>query len=139
MDDVKVARVGRSRWLDRLGVVASTACLIHCLATPLVVASLPLVAGERFEGALSAVLVALASLSAALSWRAGDRRPLVPYVLGLVALTLRLRLARGEGDPLDTVLVLVAASGMIVTHVLGLRAARCRGTAGACEAPARPE
>ncbi|MCY1054662.1 MerC domain-containing protein [Nannocystis sp. SCPEA4] len=139
MELVKSARAEPGRWIDRLGVVASTACLVHCLATPLVVASLPLVAGERFEGTLSAVLVALASLSAGLSWLAGDRRPLVPYVLGLAALALRLRLARGEGDPLDTLLVLAAASGMIVTHVLGLRAARCRSAASACEAPARPD
>jgi len=121
--DVETA--GR-RWIDHLGVVASVACLIHCLATPLVIAMLPLVADERFEGALSLALVGLASVSAVSSWLAGDRRPLVPYVLGLAALALRSGLARGEADPVDTLLVLVAGCSMIVTHALGLRAARCR-------------
>lgn len=119
-------------FVDRLGVVASLLCLIHCLATPLVVALLPVVAGERFEGALSAVLVALATFSTGASWRRGDRRPLVPYGLGLAALGLRAAAARPEADPLDTVLVLVAACALIVTHLLGLRAARGAGDRATC-------
>lgn len=111
-------------FVDRLGVVASLLCLIHCLATPLVVALLPVVASERFEGALSLVLVALATYSAGASWRRGDRLPLATYALGLAALGLRHLLGRGEGDPLDTVLVLVAACALVVTHLIGLRAAR---------------
>lgn len=109
-------------FVDRLGVVASLLCLIHCLATPLVVALLPVVAGERFEGVLSLVLIALATISAGASWRRGLRLPLVTYALGLGALGLRAALARAEGDPLDTVLVLAAACALIITHLLGLRA-----------------
>ncbi|PCC71630.1 MerC mercury resistance protein [Nannocystis exedens] len=126
----ELARPGARRWIDRLGVLASLACLIHCLATPLMIALLPLVADERFEGGLSLALVALASYSAGASWLAGDRRPLAPFAVGLTALALRGCLARGEADPVDTLLVLVAACGMIVTHVLGLRAGQ-HGTSGA--------
>lgn len=111
----------RHRWVDALGVAASLLCLVHCLATPLVVVLLPVVASERFEGALSWLLVVLASSSVVSAWGRGDRRPIGFYVMGLAALGLRAALGVAEGELADTVLILVAACGMIFTHVLGLR------------------
>lgn len=57
------------RWLrplDRLGSVLSTACAVHCLLMPLVVAALPMLASgplasRAFERAACGLMVALAS------------------------------------------------------------------------------
>lgn len=106
--------------LDRLGVIASSACLVHCLATPLIVASLPLVADARFEGTLAAVLVALATLSALLALARRRLLPVLTYSLGMTALVARQSLELPEGSPLERIVVVAAAALMITTHLLSL-------------------
>lgn len=114
------------RLVDRLGVVASTLCLVHCMATPLIVALLPVVASERFEGILAGLLVALATLSVGLSAARRSFAPLVPYALGLVVVAA-LRIERpAEGSPAELALAALAGVLMITTHLLSLRAAGAR-------------
>ena len=110
--------------LDLLGVIASSACLVHCLATPLIVASLPLAADARFEGALAVMLVALATVSAALALVRRRRLPVLTYGLGLAALAVRHGLELAEGSPAERILVVLAAALMITTHLLSLTAGR---------------
>lgn len=108
--------------LDLVGVVASTVCLVHCLATPLVVASLPLVADAGFEGALVVLLAGFASLSALLAAARGRVSPALTCSLGLALLVLGRDLP--EGSPDERVVVVTAACLMIVTHLLSLASAR---------------
>lgn len=110
--------------LDLLGVLASSACLVHCLATPLIVASLPLVADARFEGLLALMLVAFASLSALLALARRRLLPVLTYSLGLVALAAREGLELPEGSPQERTVVVIAAALMITTHLLSLTAGR---------------
>jgi hypothetical protein len=110
--------------LDLVGVVASTACLVHCLATPLIVASLPFVADERLEGGLVLLLAAFASLSALLALTRGGARPAVTCGLGLALIAVGRGLELPEGSPAERILVVSAACLMIVTHLLSLATAR---------------
>jgi hypothetical protein len=114
--------------LDIVGVVASTVCLVHCLATPLIVASLPLVADERFEGALIILLAAFASLSALLALARGRVQPALTCGLGLALLVIGRSLELPEGSPAERLIVVAAACLMIVTHLLSLVLARTGGT-----------
>ena len=111
-----------SRGLDRLGVVAPVLCLVHCLATPLLLAAVPLLASERFEGVLAGALVGLATLSAGLALARRHLRPLLPYTLGLSLLVARGSLELAEGDPMELILAALAAAAMISTHLLSLAA-----------------
>jgi G3E family GTPase len=113
---------GVSARLDRLGLIASSVCLVHCLATPLIVASLPLVADARFEGTLAAVLVALATVSALLALARRRVLPVSTYGLGVAALMARQSLELPEGSPQERIVVVTAAVLMITTHLLSLTA-----------------
>ncbi|MBA3547115.1 MAG: MerC family mercury resistance protein [Nannocystis sp.] len=116
-------RPGSAR-LDLLGVVASSTCLVHCLATPLIVVSLPFVADARFEGALAVILVVLAAVSALLALARRRRLPMLTCGLGLVALMACRALELPEGSPEERLLVVLAAALMIVTHLLSLATGR---------------
>ncbi|WAS91881.1 MerC domain-containing protein [Nannocystis punicea] len=114
------------RGLDRLGVVASSLCLIHCLATPLLVVLFPLVVSERFEGLLAWSLIALATISVGLSLARRRLIPAVPYTLGILTLALTRAHGSAEGSSLELVSTMVAASLMISTHLLSLSAGGAR-------------
>lgn len=110
--------------LDLLGLVASSACLVHCLATPLLVASLPLVADARFEGTLAVMFVALATVSALLALARRRLLPVLTYSLGLAALAACEGLELPEGSPQERIVVVIGAALMITTHLLSLTAGR---------------
>ncbi|WP_434420163.1 MerC domain-containing protein [Nannocystis pusilla] len=122
--DVEHPELKFRRGLDRLGVVASSLCVIHCLATPLLVVLFPLIVSERFEGLLAWFLIALATLSVGLSLARRRLLPAVPYTLGVLTLALTHGLA--EGSSLELVSTTIAASLMIWTHLLSLTAGRAR-------------
>jgi hypothetical protein len=112
--------------LDLVGVVASSACLVHCLATPLIVASVPFVADARFEGTLAVVFVLFATLSALLALARRHVLPAITCGLGLVALTACRGLELPEGSAEERIVVVLAAGLMITTHLLSLRLHRPR-------------
>lgn len=108
------------RGLDRLGIVASSVCLVHCLATPLLVVSLPVAASERFEGIFAGVLVGFATLSVGLGVVRRRMLLLLPYSLGLSALALLRLCDVVEGSPLELTGTTVTALLMICTHLMSL-------------------
>ncbi|MBL9107207.1 MAG: MerC domain-containing protein [Myxococcales bacterium] len=110
--------------VDLVGVLASSACLVHCLATPLIVAAFPFVADARFEGSLALLLVVFAAISAALALRRRHRLPVITFGAGLLALVARHWLALPEGSPEERLLIVLAAGLMITTHLLSLTAGR---------------
>jgi MerC mercury resistance protein len=122
--------------LDRLGVVSSTLCAIHCLLTPLALAALPVIGvqavlGESLERSFVAAGLALGSLSLTPSFRRLHRRlfPLMLFLAGaLLWLIARLGLASDSAMELPT---MIAGSAAVVTaHVVNRRLCRaCRGCA----------
>jgi hypothetical protein len=108
------------RGLDRLGIVASSACLVHCLATPLLVVSLPVAASEGFEGIFAGVLVGFATLSVGLGVLRRRMLPLVPYSLGLSTLALMRVIDVDEGGPLELIGMTTTALLMVCTHLTSL-------------------
>ena len=58
-----------NNWKDRLGIIASVACAVHCAATPILLACLPaltfteMMASARFHQVAAVVCVAMVSLA----------------------------------------------------------------------------
>jgi len=85
-------RIGTERaWLDHFAVGASLLCLIHCLALPILIAALPVLAraldlGEGFH----LLILAAAIPSSAIALAGGHRRhgALVPVFAGIAGLIL---------------------------------------------------
>lgn len=78
-------------WLDHFAVGASLLCLVHCLALPILIAALPVLAqafdlGEGFH----LLILAAAIPTSAIALAAGHRRhgALVPVLVGVVGLVL---------------------------------------------------
>lgn len=109
-------------WLDRLGVLGSALCLVHCLATPAVVALIPLAADDGFEGALALGLLGLAAVSGVLALARGDRQPALPLAVAALALLIRGEL--DEGAPGERIATIVLALALALTHLLSLRPRR---------------
>lgn len=80
--------------MDIFGISASSLCAIHCMATPLVLAVLPTVAGEAWESPLThqifAGMVALfCGMAAYQGFRKhADWKPLVPLAVGLLCVII---------------------------------------------------
>jgi len=114
---------GRLSWLDRMGIVISSICLVHCLALPLLIALLPVVASALpADGWVHPLLIGLALPVTGLAlWRGYRRhRRIVPTSLGIAGLGLiALALAaEGWGEALLTV-----GGGVLVSlaHILNWR------------------
>ncbi len=119
---MKIAQL-RSEMLDRLGVLASMACAVHCVIGVVVASSAGawrIFGDERVE--LQLVLVAL--LIAGVSIGSGFRRhrkwaPPGLLALGVVLVILARTVAVGE-----TILSVAGATVLIATHLSNLRALR---------------
>ncbi|MEZ4382118.1 MAG: MerC domain-containing protein [Nannocystaceae bacterium] len=111
--------------VDRVGAIASVICLVHCMATPLVVALLPFAASDGFESWTLRVLVLMATTSAVIALVKRHLAPVVPFAAGLALLALgRASAATPWLEHLSTSLAAVA---LIVTHLLSLRRERRAG------------
>jgi hypothetical protein len=114
---------------DVWGICLASACAIHCIATPLVLGMLPLVAGALLEHpALEWLLVLLSVLLSSVTIAHGSRRhgrwyPALPLVAG-AALLLAARVLPQLDEPVERAIVLAAAVLIITAHLLNLRAPR---------------
>jgi MerC mercury resistance protein len=129
--------------LDRIGTVLSMTCALHCLLTPVLVASVSLgalswLAGEGTEATLLAAATALAAVVLGWGWRAHRRLE----SLGLFAVALMLV---GAGrflvpEAAETPMVVAGGLSIALAHVVNARLCRscasCRMAAGAD--PPRP-
>ena len=113
------------RRLDKAGVVLSSLCALHCLATIAVVSGLGI--GSQFLlnpaihefGLLLAVVVA----AVAISWGARQHRRPAPFVIAMTGLTFMggaLAVPHGVHEAVLTIIgVILVSAG----HLLNLRAA----------------
>jgi len=108
--------------IDRVGIVASTICLLHCLATPLVIALFPFAAFHGFESWTLVALLIMASTSTALAAARRDLAPIVPFIVGVTLLVI----GRGvlEIPWVEHLTTSLAAIALLLTHVLSLRRRR---------------
>jgi hypothetical protein len=124
--------------LDRLGVVSSTLCAIHCLITPLALAALPMIGvqavlGESLERSFVAAGLALGSLSLTPSFRRLHRR-LLPLMLFLAGALLWLiaRLGPAADSALELPTMIAGSVAVVTAHVANRRLCHaCHGCAHA--------
>ena len=114
----------RVDWLDRAAMGASAACLLHCVALPVVLAMLPLVGTvivipESFHlwMLVFAVPVALVALIAGRALH-GRNDPLIVGLAGLVGLASGALVAEGA---LETGLTVVGGVALASAHAMNAR------------------
>ncbi|CAN5261220.1 hypothetical protein BH10CYA1_BH10CYA1_35850 [soil metagenome] len=119
--------------MDTLGIFASTLCLIHCLAMPLVVAFLPLLGLQFLEGhnahqALAGFVVAF-GLLAILPGYMKHRKPavLAGLVLGLTfVLAATFGDAVGLSESAELPLITVGNLVLVVSHLFNRKLCQCK-------------
>lgn len=111
--------------MDALAISASTLCLIHCLALPVLIAFLPAIAewvdlGEAFHIVMLVVAVPLSGLTLFGGWR--RHRIAFPVVAGAAGLSLLMLGLAFEGRGGGTALTVAGGLVLAVAHVANLRA-----------------
>lgn len=114
-----------SDWLDGLAVSVSTACLIHCLALPALLALLP--AWSRWLDLPEAVhlwlLLAALPLSSLVLWRAARQsaRAWPSFWLGVAGLSGMTAGLLVEGPSLETIVTSIGAALLASAHLINWR------------------
>jgi hypothetical protein len=119
-------RPGHAR-LDRIGVIVSGLCMVHCLAGLVLIGLLGLGGGillhpaiHRF-GLIAAVLIGAATIGAN-ALRHGHRLPLVLGTAGLLLMAGAIAADHGLGEAAMT----IAGVGLVASaHIINLRRAPC--------------
>lgn len=113
---------------DVFGITASTICAVHCMATPVAMALLPVYAGEAWESPLAHQLcagaVALFCLLAAVQGyrRHADWRPLTPLALGLLlVITATFLLPESLHELYETPVLCFGSFALVIGHIWNLR------------------
>ena len=116
-----------SRYLDTLGALASTACAVHCLLTPLVIAALPLLGVSLWAAPWlenGAVIFAIAlGLSSLLHGYSHHRqfRALSLLLAGMVLLITGRWLVGHAAQPWETILVVSGGIAVAGAHLINRR------------------
>ncbi len=113
--------------LDRIGVIVSGLCMVHCLAGLLLIGVLGLGGGlllhpaiHRF-GLIAAVLIGAATIGAN-ALRHGHRLPLVLGAAGLLLMAGAIAAHHGAGEAAMT----IAGVGLVASaHIINLRRTPC--------------
>ncbi|MDX2088067.1 MAG: MerC domain-containing protein [Kofleriaceae bacterium] len=112
--------------VDRVGIVASLICAVHCFAGAILASASSLgllFADERIELTLAGIAAVVAAIALALGARA--HRRIAPLLVGAAGLTGLVLARTPVGEQLGEAYVSVAGSVLlIVGHVLNLRAYR---------------
>ncbi|MBX2804304.1 MAG: MerC domain-containing protein [Myxococcales bacterium] len=119
-------------WMDRLGSLASAACVVHCVALAAVPTLLPAAGvvaavGHAHEGFLMGASVVLALPALALGFQA-HRSPLVvgTFATGLVLLVAS-QLAHDHGGPMGLALAVAGGLTLVGAHLANLRQRHVHG------------
>lgn len=113
---------------DLWGILASTVCAVHCIASPIAIAFLPVYIGEAWESPLVHQLCAGAVsifclLAAYQGYRKhSDWKPLAPLALGLLfVIGATFFLPENIHEQLETPLLCFASSVLVVGHIWNIR------------------
>jgi len=114
--------------LDGVALAASAACMVHCLALPLVLALLPVLSGTLVAGEGFHLLVLALALPTSAFGLWGSRMPggsNAPLLAGMAGLML-LSLALLAGEEAERVITLAGSLLLAGAHVANWRARRRR-------------
>lgn len=128
-------------WSDRLGLCLSVACLIHCLATPIILIALPgfsyLIADhdhghdhghEMFHQVLLGILPLLAVLAFIPGYRQHRKLEIFYWALpGIVALALGVILTH-DTPVLATAITILGSALLVRAHLLNRKECACCAT-----------
>lgn len=111
------------RYLDRTGILISGLCVIHCLATILLVSALGL-GGQlllspsihRFGLALALIIAAVA-----IGWGALRHRRAAPFVIAMMGLTFMGGALAVPHGPREAILTIIGVALVSLGHILNLR------------------
>jgi hypothetical protein len=109
------------RWVDAATLAASAACLVHCLALPLLVAALPLLSGLLdADETIHRLLLAFALPASALALSLGHRRHgrVLPPAGGAVALMLLASALFVEERAVETALTVAGSVLLASAHLM---------------------
>ncbi|MEC9068152.1 MAG: MerC domain-containing protein [Pseudomonadota bacterium] len=111
--------------LDRAGIMLSGLCIVHCIASIVVVSALGIGAEFLLSPAFHRIGLAVALVIAAIAigWGALTHRRRVPFVTAMTGLTFMggaLAMPHGAGEVILTVIGVVLVS---IGHLLNLRRA----------------
>lgn len=105
--------------MDITGMGLSVACAIHCLATPILLSSLPVLGMEVFghegiESAMIAVIVGLAAFTFFKGYRMHGRK--AHLALGSVGLAVFLLLRPAVSETLEPYVTLLGGTAFVLGH-----------------------
>jgi hypothetical protein len=123
---------------DRAGIAVAVACAIHCVAVPLVGASIQVAgafASDRTELLfLTSSLLVSGTTVLANCLRRGPRRAVwAAFVVG-ASLLLYARVGFASAEHIEQPLVLGGAGMIVAAHVMNLFNCRCRAESPSCVA-----
>lgn len=121
-----MSRMREAPWLDWLAIGTSLLCLVHCLALPLLIASLPtlsLATGGLFGSNDRTHWILLAMAVPVSVWALGrGRAGVMPLLVGVAGLTLMaLAVLRFEGTADERWLTVAGVTLVAIAHLMRWR------------------
>lgn len=119
-----VDRTIRSGMVDRMAIALSGLCLIHCMASAILVALLASAGGAMLHPAIHEAGLALAILLGviALGWGLREHGRIVPAMIGAAGIaSMGVALSTGHG-PLEIPLTMAGVALLAGAHILNRRA-----------------
>ena len=119
-----VERELRSGTFDRMAILLSGLCLIHCVASALVIAALASAGGALLDPLVHEIGlgIAIALGFLALGWGYREHGRIVPIMVGAAGIALMIAaLALGHG-PIEIPLTMLGVTLLAVGHLLNRRA-----------------
>ena len=119
----------KTEWLDRAAVLLSALCLLHCLALPLIVAGLPVLAraaDDHLHAQVLVVVIPLSVVALGLGFR-HHRKPWIVWagVAGLAILVAGATIAHTYYGPrVDTAVTVLGSIVLAVAHFYNSRGTR---------------
>ncbi|MEG3085422.1 MerC domain-containing protein [Sphingomonas sp. PB2P12] len=114
-------------WLDRAPLVGSAACMVHCLALPLLLAAAPVSIFFFIPESFHHWVIAFAAPAAVIALSSGRarHRTVFPVAFGCVGLTLLLlgAFVFPEGQ-VETIAVVFGGVSLATAHILNWRSRR---------------
>ncbi len=109
--------------IDRVAMLLSGLCAVHCVVTPILIAVAPLVASHEFEESMRGLLGGLAIVGVGLGTLLHRNARAIPFLIFGLGLLIYLQLY-GAHDGRELTISLVASGLLVTAHVLNSLACR---------------
>ena len=111
-----------SGWLDKIGITASFACAIHCIATPIIISFLPLAGVHFLEHDAHLLMLPMLMLPAVLSLIPGIllHKRIAPLVLSTIGIGIfsAIIFFHGAIHQHEILLSVISSTMLIIAHKL---------------------